>query len=72
MVVSTGWADWAGSVGFDWTWPLDPKAKACRATPKQSMILLHGESHSVWVVWPSLDSLSTLSWPGMCRALRVT
>ena len=30
--------------------------------------------HSVWVVWPSLDSLSatTLSRSGMCRALRVT
>ena len=30
--------------------------------------------HSVWMVWPSLDSLSTttISWPGMCRALRVT
>ena len=27
--------------------------------------------HSVWMVWPSLDSLSatTFSWPGMCRAL---
>ena len=30
--------------------------------------------HSVWIVWPSLDSLSAtmFSWPGMCRALRVT
>ena len=28
-------------------------------------------NHSVWMVWPSLDSLSatTLSWPGTCRAL---
>ena len=28
-------------------------------------------NHSVWVVWPSLDSLAatTFSWPGMCRAL---
>ena len=28
----------------------------------------------VWMVWPSLDSLSgtTFSQPGMCRALRVT
>ena len=27
-------------------------------------------NHSVWMVWPSLDSLSatTFSWPGMCRA----
>ena len=30
--------------------------------------------HSVWMVWPSLDSLSatTFSRPGMCRAFRVT
>ena len=30
--------------------------------------------HSVWMVWPSLDSLSatTFSWPGICLALRVT
>ena len=35
MVVSTGWADWAGSVGFGWTWPLDPKTKAWWATPEQ-------------------------------------
>ena len=43
--------------------------------------LLHIESktsgrrnHSVWMVWPSLDSLSaiTFSQPGMCWALRVT
>ena len=34
--LSTGWADWAGSVGFGWTWPLDPKTKACWATPEQS------------------------------------
>ena len=29
---------------------------------------------SVWMVWPSLDSLfaTTFSQPGMCRALRVT
>ena len=28
-------------------------------------------NHSVWMVWPSLGSLSaaTFSWPGMCRAL---
>ena len=28
-------------------------------------------NHSVWMVWPSLDSLSatTFSWPGTCRAL---
>ena len=25
--LSRGWADWAGSVGFDWTWPLDPKPR---------------------------------------------
>ena len=25
--LSTGWADWAGSVGFGWTWPLDPKPR---------------------------------------------
>ena len=27
-------------------------------------------NHSVWMVWPSLDSLSAtmFSWPGMCRA----
>ena len=42
MVVSTGWADWAGSVGFDWTWPLDPKTKACQGHPGAiRMILLH-------------------------------
>ena len=31
-------------------------------------------NHSVWMVWPSLDSLSatTFSQPGICRALRVT
>ena len=34
--LSTGWAYWAGSVGFSWTWPLDPKTKACWATPEQS------------------------------------
>ena len=34
--LSTGWADWAGSVGFGWTWPLDPKTKVCWATPEQS------------------------------------
>ena len=34
--LSTGWADWAGSVGFGWTWPLDPKTKACWATLEQS------------------------------------
>ena len=30
--------------------------------------------HSVWMVWPSLDSLSAtpFRWPGICRALRVT
>ena len=33
--LSTGWSDWAGSVGFGWTWPLDPKTKACWATPEQ-------------------------------------
>ena len=142
--LSTGWADWAGSVGFGWTWPLDHKTKACWATPEQSewfscmgspatppplcpiwlmvgrcmlpdptmadwahpllwpgdpvpvtqteatccwtswqislfwvgatcCILsgrpLEGET-TVWMVWPSLDSLSatTFSWPGMCRA----
>ena len=32
----TGWADWAGSEGCGWTWPLDPKTKACWATPEQS------------------------------------
>ena len=32
--LSTGWADWAGSVGFGWTWPLDPKTKVCWATPE--------------------------------------
>ena len=32
------------------------------------------KDHSVWMVWPSLDSLSatTFSRPGMCRGLRVT
>ena len=34
--LSTGWAYWAGSVGFGWKWPLDPKTKACWATPEQS------------------------------------
>ena len=34
--LSTGWADWAGSAGCGWTWPLDPKIKACWATPEQS------------------------------------
>ena len=34
--LSTGWADQAGSVGFGWTWPLDPQTKACWATPEQS------------------------------------
>ena len=29
--LSTGWAYRAGSVGFGWTWPLDPKTKACWA-----------------------------------------
>ena len=33
--VSTGWADWADSVGSGWTWPLDPKTKARWATPEQ-------------------------------------
>ena len=32
----TGWTDWAGSAGCGWTWPLDPKTKACWATPEQS------------------------------------
>ena len=32
----TGWTDWAGSVGYGWTWPLDPKTKAYWATPEQS------------------------------------
>ena len=31
--MSTGWA---GSVGFGWTWPLDPEKKGCWATPEQS------------------------------------
>ena len=26
----------AGSEGFGWTWLLDPKTKACWATPEQS------------------------------------
>ena len=34
--LSTGWPDWAGSVGFGWTWPLDPKTKICWATLEQS------------------------------------
>ena len=34
--LSTGWADSAGSVGFGWIWPLDPKTKACWATSYQS------------------------------------
>ena len=36
--LSTGWSDSdrAGSVGFGWTWPQDPKTKACWATPEQS------------------------------------
>ena len=33
--VSTGLAGWAESVGFGWTWPLDPTTKACWATPEQ-------------------------------------
>ena len=40
--LSTGWADWAGSVGFGWTWPLDPETKACWL-PRSRMILLHGD-----------------------------
>ena len=43
--LSTPGAYWAGSVGFGWTWPLDPKTKACWAHPGAiRMILLHGES----------------------------
>ena len=137
-------------MGFGWTWPLDPKTKACWATQsnqneslawvvlqrlhyfakmaaggkayasrsslshdrqrastaeakgsgtsdtnrgnlllnlmaKRSNLgrchLLHiiwktsgRRDHSVWMVWPSLDSLSAnkFSRPGMCRAFRVT
>ena len=44
MVVSTGWA---GSVGSDWTWPLDPKTRACWAPGAIRMILLHGESCNI-------------------------
>ena len=29
-------ADWADSVGFGRTWSLDPRTKACWATPEQS------------------------------------
>ena len=54
--LSTGWADWAGSVGFGWTWPLDPKTKACRATPERAigMILLHGESCNSSTTLPNM------------------
>ena len=34
--VSTGCEYWAGSVGFGWTWPLDPRTKACWASLDQS------------------------------------
>ena len=36
MAGSTDWADQANSVGFDWTWSLGPKTRACLATPGQS------------------------------------
>ena len=39
--VSIGWADWAGSVGFGWTRPLDPKIQGCWATPGQSELDPH-------------------------------
>ena len=35
---------WADSVGFGWTWPLDPKTKGCWATLAKSEPLLHGQS----------------------------
>ena len=31
------WADWAGTEGSDWTWPLDPRTRACWATLVQSV-----------------------------------
>ena len=34
--LSTGWVEWAGSVGFGWIRPLDPKTKVCWGTPEQS------------------------------------
>ena len=36
LVESVSRARWADTVGFDWTWPLDPRTKACWATPVQS------------------------------------
>ena len=30
-VESPDWADWAGTLGFDWTWPLGPKNRTCLA-----------------------------------------
>ena len=48
MVVSTGWADWAGSVGFGWTWPLDPITQGMMGHPGAiRMILLYGESCNI-------------------------
>ena len=52
--LSTGWADWAGSVGFGWTCLLDPKTKACWATPAIRMILLHGESCNFSTTLPNM------------------
>ena len=56
MGVSTVWADWAGSVGFDWTWPLDPTTKVYLAPGAIRMILLHGESCNITALPNMADS----------------
>ena len=53
MVVSTGWADWADSIGFDWTWQLGPKNQGMLGHPRAiKMILLHGKSLlcPIWLI----------------------
>ena len=79
MAVPTGWADWAGSVGFGWTWPLDPKTNACWATPEQSerfsFMGSPATSPPLFPIWlmvgrcvlqnPTMaDSAHPLLWPG--------
>ena len=53
--LSTGWAYWAGSVGFGWRWPLDPKNQGMLGHPGAiRMILLHGESYNFSTTLPNM------------------
>ena len=62
--LSTGWADWAGSVGFGWTWPLDPKPR--HVGPPRS----NQNDSLAWGVLQLLHHLSNMADGGKVYAFR--